>query len=182
MHQTYKVNTNKCFDTKYDLHITLLEIGSTSLWPGLPSSATLLFNWQIRDIMPRVNRPLIDVNNNDEQYEALVRTQTKNDKNHDTSRNYTLIPIGSTVAVQEEDGVLWTHGSKVGRETITTMTDHTPYCNKDRMADHQEQQACEANTDSSQAIPPGSIGQTHSYRPFKGILKHIEKQTPMNHI
>ena len=34
-------------------------------------------------------------------------------------------------------------------------------CNKDRMTDDQEQQACEANTDNSQAIPPGSVGQTH---------------------
>ena len=50
--------------------------------------------------MPTINRPLIGVNNDDEHYEALVKRQTKNDKNHDTSRNYVLIPIGSNVAVQ----------------------------------------------------------------------------------
>ena len=35
----------------------------------------------------------------------------KNDKNHDTSQNYASIPIGSTVAVQCEYGVPWTHGT-----------------------------------------------------------------------
>ena len=49
--------------------------------------------------MPTINRPSIGVNNND-HYEALFKRQTKNDTNHDTSRNYVLIPIGSTVAVQ----------------------------------------------------------------------------------
>ena len=50
--------------------------------------------------MLTINRPLIGVNNNDEHYQALVRRQTKNDKNHDTSRKCALIQIGSTVAVQ----------------------------------------------------------------------------------
>ena len=48
------------------------------------------------------------------------------------------------------------------------------------MADHQEQQACEANTDNSQALPVGSARQTNS-NPIEDILKHIEKQTTMNH-
>ena len=46
---------------------------------------------------------------------------------------------------------------------------------KDRMADHQEQQTCEANTDNSQAIPVGSVGQKHSDRPLEDIIKLIEK-------
>ena len=65
--------------------------------------------------MPTINRPLIGVNNNDEHYEALVKRQTKSDKNHDTSRNYALILIGSTVAVQWEDGGLWTNDTIVGK-------------------------------------------------------------------
>ena len=52
--------------------------------------------------MPTVNRPLIGVSNDDEHYKALVKRQTKNDKNHNTSRNYALIPIGSIVAVHWE--------------------------------------------------------------------------------
>ena len=39
------------------------------------------------------------------------------------------------------------------------------------MADHQEQQACEGNPGNSQALPPGSVGQTHSGRPFRRHLK-----------
>ena len=50
--------------------------------------------------MPTINRPPIGVNNDNEQYETLVKRQTKNDKNYDTSRKYSFIPIGSTAAVQ----------------------------------------------------------------------------------
>ena len=43
------------------------------------------------------------------------------------------------------------------------------------MTDHQEQEACEANTNNRQAIPPGSVGQKHSdmlfLRHFKTNLK-----------
>ena len=45
----------------------------------------------------------------------LVKRQTKNDRNHDTPRDFTFIPIGSTVAVQWEGGDRWTHSSKVGK-------------------------------------------------------------------
>ena len=41
------------------------------------------------------------------------------------------------------------------------------------MTDHQEQQACEANTDNSQTIFPGSVGQTHSNRPTRRYSKTI---------
>ena len=35
---------------------------------------------------------------------------------NDTARYYSLLPIGSTVAVQgEEDSDRWTHGTKVGK-------------------------------------------------------------------
>ena len=33
---------------------------------------------------------------------------------YDTARNYDLFSIGSTVAVQQEDGGLWTQGTIVG--------------------------------------------------------------------
>ena len=55
-----KHTTRKCIHTRLDIHIALLQIRSTMLGPGLPSPATLLFNHPIRDIMPVVNRPLIN--------------------------------------------------------------------------------------------------------------------------
>ena len=92
--------TLKCCDTKSDPHIALLQIRSTPLGPRLPSPTRLLFNHPIRGIMPSINRSLIGVSSDDEYYEALVKRQRRNDKNDDTSRNYALIPIGSTVDVQ----------------------------------------------------------------------------------
>ena len=116
MYQTFKVNTQKCFDTKSDPHMALLQIRSTPLGPGLPSHATLLFNCPIRGIMPIINRPPIGLNNNDKHYEASVKRQMKNYKIHDTPRKYASVPIGSTVVVQHEDGRLWTHGTIEGKE------------------------------------------------------------------
>ena len=62
-----------------------------------------------------LSRLLISPNNNDEHYEALVERQTKKDKNHDNPRKYNFIPMGSTVAVQLEDGGPWTHGIVAGK-------------------------------------------------------------------
>ena len=56
MYQTYKANTQKCFDTSSDPHIALMQIRSTPLGQGLPSPATLLFNHPVRG-MPIINRP-----------------------------------------------------------------------------------------------------------------------------
>ena len=61
--------------------------------------------------MSIINRALIGLNNDDEHYEALIKRQTKNDKNHDTFRRYASISMGSTVVVQHEDGGSWTHGT-----------------------------------------------------------------------
>ena len=110
-----KHTIKKFIDTKSDTHIPLLQIRSTLPGAGLPSSTMLLFNPAIRGIMPIFIRPSVNSNNDDEHYEALVERQMKNDKNHNTSGNYATFWLGSTVAVQHEDGGLWTHGTVVGR-------------------------------------------------------------------
>ena len=127
MYQTYKMNTHKCFDTKSHPNIALLQVRSTPLGLRLPRPAVLSFDYPIRGIMPIINKPVIGLNNDDKHYEALVKRQMKNDKNHDTPRNCASIPIGSTVAVHRKDAGPWTHGILEGKVTITTMTNHTPY-------------------------------------------------------
>ena len=62
-----------------------------------------------------MSRLLIDVNTYEECYEGLVNRQTKDDKNQGIPRNYVFIPTGSTVAVQHEDGGLWTNGTVEGK-------------------------------------------------------------------
>ena len=119
MHQIPQGYYQKCIDTKSDLLIALLQIRSTPQGPGLSCPATGLFNCPIRDIMPIVNRPVINSNNSDQHkddqhYEAVVKRQTKDDKNHDTFRNYASFPLGSTVVVQCKDGGQWTHDTVVG--------------------------------------------------------------------
>ena len=85
------------------------------LRPGLPSAATLLFNLITRGIMPIINRVPICKDNDGEHHKVLVERQTKNNKKYDTLRNYTLLPIRFTVAVQRKDGDRWTHGTIVGK-------------------------------------------------------------------
>ena len=100
-------------ETNEDIHISLLQIRSAPLEPGLPRPATLLFNHPICGIMPIMNRLPINLDNDDEHYEALINRQTKNDKKYDPARIFDLFSIGSTVMVQQEDGGPWTHG--IGR-------------------------------------------------------------------
>ena len=61
--------------------------------------------------MPIINRPPVGRDKDEEHYEVLIKKQTKDDKNQGTPRNYVSVPIGSNVAVQQEDGELWIHGT-----------------------------------------------------------------------
>ena len=49
--------------------------------------------------MPILSRPLIGLNNNEEHYKTLVKRQTKENKGHNSFRNYDLTPMESTVVV-----------------------------------------------------------------------------------
>ena len=49
-----KQTCRKCFDTKSDPHIDLLQIRSIPSGPGLPNHTTLLFNHPIRGKMPKL--------------------------------------------------------------------------------------------------------------------------------
>ena len=90
-----------CIDTKLDIHIAILQIRSTPLGPRLPSLINLLFNCPKRGILPIINRPPVNTNNDDEHYEELLKDkQTNNDKSHDTFRNYVPFLLGSILAVQ----------------------------------------------------------------------------------
>ena len=60
----------------------------------------MLFNHPIQGIMPIINRIPINSDNADDHYEALVKSQIRNDKNYDTARDCNLFSMGSTVAVQ----------------------------------------------------------------------------------
>ena len=65
-------------------------------------------------------------------------------------RKYAVIPIGSIVAVQAlwTDCGLWTLVTKVGKGDHKHNDRSYTIQVTDRMADHQEQEACEANPDS----------------------------------
>ena len=95
----YKAYYQKNIDTKSDIHFALLLIRLTPLGPGLPGLAILLFNHPIRGILP-ISRLPFNSNNGDEHYEALVKRQTKNDKNCDSFRNDSSFLLSSSVVVQ----------------------------------------------------------------------------------
>ena len=54
--------------------------------------------------MPVMDRKPVSVDNDDEHHKTLVCRQSKIDMNNGASQVYVSIPIGSTVAVQWEDG------------------------------------------------------------------------------
>ena len=64
--------------------------------------------------MPIINRIPISSDNSDDRHVALVKRKIRNDMNYDPARNYDLFSIGSTIAVQWQDGGPWTHCTIVG--------------------------------------------------------------------
>ena len=72
-----KCTLKKCFDSRSDTYIALLQILMTLLGQGLASPATMLFNCPIRGIMPIINRPLAGVDNDDEYLKAIIKDKPK---------------------------------------------------------------------------------------------------------
>ena len=50
--------------------------------------------------MSVMDKPLINIDHDDEHHQTLMHRQGKNDKGNDTSKILMSIPIGSTVVVQ----------------------------------------------------------------------------------
>ena len=95
-----KCTLKKCFDSRVDPYIVLLQIHMTPLGQGLSSPATMLFTHLIRGIMPIINRPPVGKDNDQEHYEVIIKRQMKDDKTKDTPKVYVSISIGCTVVVQ----------------------------------------------------------------------------------
>ena len=66
-----KCTIKKCRQTNNDVHFTLLQITSTPTSAWLPSPAMMLLKRPIRALLPQIDREPINVNNDDEYYEAL---------------------------------------------------------------------------------------------------------------
>ena len=65
----------KCFDTNNDVFLGLLQIRSTSIGPGLPNSAALLFSRSLGGLLPKLSRPLILFDHDNDQYTAIIKRQ-----------------------------------------------------------------------------------------------------------
>ena len=102
----------KCANSSGDINMALLQIHTTLLGQGLLSLATLIFNRQVCGIMPVIDHKPIGQDSDDDHHSKLLDRQHRN--NNDASPVFAYIPIGSAVAVQQEDGRPWTHGTIVG--------------------------------------------------------------------
>ena len=91
----------KCSDLGRDINIALLQICTMPLGQGLPSPVTLMFNRQVRGIMPVLDHKAIAQDCDDNHHKKLIDRQQKN--NNDTSPVFACIPIGSAEVVQQED-------------------------------------------------------------------------------
>ena len=82
-------------------------MGSTPIDAWQPSPATLLFNKQMRALLPQINMEPINLKVDDEHCEAPKTCQDKYIKGNVTSKDSFSSPIGSTVADQHKE---WVHG------------------------------------------------------------------------
>ena len=101
LHKIFEKNHAKCYETYVHIYMSLLQIRSMPISPGLPILATLLFNRKAKGILPRLSRsPILCDNDN---VTELINTQPQLNDNRDTHRSIYFIPTGSTAAVQWED-------------------------------------------------------------------------------
>ena len=89
----------KCHETNIDAHVSLLQIRSTPISPGLLILAILLFNRMSRGILPIFSRPPIVCDNDETNYTALENRQPHVSKDVGINNILSLLPAGSPVAV-----------------------------------------------------------------------------------
>ena len=103
-----KRTMKKYYKTNVDTYMSLLQIRSTPIIPKIPSLATILFNRLVKGLLPRISSPPI-MFDNDESNHAAVKKEPSSltQKETDTPVNISLLPAGSTVAVQDRGP--WMH-------------------------------------------------------------------------
>ena len=105
VHWICKRTMKKCFETNTDVNLALIQIRSTQIGTGLTSPATIPFSRLIEGILPKQNNRLLVLYYYDEDhYNAFKLRQGMPVKNNDTVKEHALISLGSTSAVQREDG------------------------------------------------------------------------------
>ena len=68
-----RVTMKKCYETNAEIHMSLLQIKSTLLSPGLLNLVMLLFNRLARGLLPRFSRPPIMCYNDVTNHTALKK-------------------------------------------------------------------------------------------------------------
>ena len=81
---------------------------STAIGNDLPIPTTILFNRPTRGLLSKINRTPLTYDYDNKHFDALKQRQQLVGR-HDTGNYFTIIPIGSAVAVQREGGGPWTH-------------------------------------------------------------------------
>ena len=73
-------------------------------WARTFSPATIFFNQPVRVVLPKLNSSPLFSDYDEDHYD--VKRQDKIIKNSDTNKKNILVPIGSILVVQGEDGSL----------------------------------------------------------------------------
>ena len=90
MHKVLKCTIKKFRQTNSNIHFALLQIRSIPVSAELPRPDMMLFNRPIRAPLQQIHREPIDVNNDNECYEALKSRQEACYKNNDTQKDSIL--------------------------------------------------------------------------------------------
>ena len=159
--------------------MAMLQIRTTPLGQGLPSPATLLFNCPVRGIMSVMDRPPINIDNDDEHHHTLIDRQGKNDQDNDTSKIFMSIPIESTVAVQQEDRGPWTHGTVVnkGSHNHHSRTYKIQVTKTGRIITHNKQHI-RPTPITAENFPCNQLSKHSKTDPLDTILDHIQNIHP----
>ena len=148
----------------------------TPMRQGLLCYATMLFNCLLRGIMLIINRPLVGLYSDEEHHEVIIKRQTKDDKNKETSKNYVSVPIGSTVGIWVY-GESWTHGTIEGKadQNHHDRSHHICITKTGRLATQNGQHVSATQISAEQYL--WHHPQKHTKTdPLENILTQLEKQ------
>ena len=103
---TSGINTN--------IFVALLQIRSILISPRLQCLATLLFNRHTRGLLPKISRPPMFFDNDENNHTILINRQLNITEEIDTHKNIPFLSIGPIIVVQCKVRGSLTHGSITG--------------------------------------------------------------------
>ena len=95
-----KKTMKKCYETDAGINMSLIQIRSIPISPGLQSLSMLLLNRPSRGLLLKLNKAPLVCNNNESNHTVLTNRQPQSNKEAGVHISFSFLPVVSTIVVQ----------------------------------------------------------------------------------